>query len=312
MAFAFVIFVIKRFIEELGQGESNMAEGRMLKKKISLNDNLADLDNDTHRLLFTWGLAHLDIEGRITGNPRVFKAAVAPLLDHLTSEKISKFFKDAYSKGLIIHYEINNEWWIQYPKFKENQNLRNSREAPSRIPPPPEDSGTTPGELQEDSGITPAEEKGSKEKGSKDIPPPKISEKKIKEQKPQLTPIPENFTISPAVKGWAAKKGHDRLDEHLEAFKRKVAMKGYEYIDWDSAFMEAVREDWAKLRYIKGSPAPVEYIPPCQTLAPPPPQPDPFCLKCGGKGEYPGEKEILNRIIKVRVRCTCLDQEEPR
>lgn len=93
------------------------------------------------------------------------------------------------------------------------------------------------------------------------ISPKKISEKKTKKQKPQPTDIPENFAISSAVKAWAAKNRYDRLDEHLEAFKRKVAMKGYQYLDWDAAFMEAVREDWSKLRYIKGNPAPQEPVP---------------------------------------------------
>jgi hypothetical protein len=40
----------------------------------------------------------------------------------------------------------------------------------------------------------------------------------------------------------------DRLDEHLEAFRRKCAAHGYAYRDHDAAFMEAIREDWAKLR----------------------------------------------------------------
>lgn len=138
-----------------------MAEGRMLKKKISLNEALANLDNDTHRLLFTWAIPHLDIEGRISGSPRVFKATVAPLLDHLTPEKITKFFNDAHEKGLINRYKIGKDWWVEYPKFKENQNLRETREAASRIPSPPENSGTTPGVIQEDDSTTPAEVKRS-------------------------------------------------------------------------------------------------------------------------------------------------------
>ena len=36
-----------------------MAEGRLLKKKISVDVRWADLQNDTHRLLFTVGIAHL-------------------------------------------------------------------------------------------------------------------------------------------------------------------------------------------------------------------------------------------------------------
>ena len=61
----------------------------MLKKKISLDVRWADLQNDTHRLLFTVGIAHLDIDGRISGDPREFKAAVVPMLDYITQGGIA-------------------------------------------------------------------------------------------------------------------------------------------------------------------------------------------------------------------------------
>jgi hypothetical protein len=78
----------------------------------------------------------------------------------------------------------------------------------------------------------------------------KVNKSKVKEsisRKPK-TPLPEDFKISPAVYQWAKNKGHTRLDEHLESFKAKCRANGYQYIDWDSAFMEAVRSDWAKLK----------------------------------------------------------------
>lgn len=60
--------------------------------------------------------------------------------------------------------------------------------------------------------------------------------------------MPDDFDVSERVRAWAAEKGYDRLPEHLEAFKRKAVAKGYTYASWDDAFMEAIREDWAKLR----------------------------------------------------------------
>jgi hypothetical protein len=136
----------------------------MLHKKISLNEAVASLENDTHRLLFTWAISHLDIEGRISGSPKVFRAIVVPLLEHITAEKVAKFFKDAESKELILRYQIGKEWFIQYPKFKDNQRLRVDRESPSKLPSPPdklcetpgglpEDSRSNDGEVQEDSGL---------------------------------------------------------------------------------------------------------------------------------------------------------------
>jgi uncharacterized protein YdaU (DUF1376 family) len=62
------------------------------------------------------------------------------------------------------------------------------------------------------------------------------------------SPIPEDFSISQRVKDWAKQKGYDRLEDHLDAFTRKAKMNAYMYVDWDLAFMEAIREDWAKIR----------------------------------------------------------------
>ena len=61
-------------------------------------------------------------------------------------------------------------------------------------------------------------------------------------------PMPDDFSVSQRVRDWAVQKGFDRLDEHFDAFKRKAIMNDYKYTDWDLAFMEAIREDWAKLR----------------------------------------------------------------
>jgi uncharacterized protein YdaU (DUF1376 family) len=62
------------------------------------------------------------------------------------------------------------------------------------------------------------------------------------------TPLPPDFVISDRVRSWASAQGYPDLDRHLDAFKRKCAIHDYRYVDWDLAFMEAVRGDWAKLR----------------------------------------------------------------
>jgi uncharacterized protein YdaU (DUF1376 family) len=71
-------------------------------------------------------------------------------------------------------------------------------------------------------------------------------------------PLPSDFAVSPRVSAWATEKGFDRLPDHLDAFRRKAEMNAYRYADWDLAFMEAVREDWAKLRGNgRAGPAPI-------------------------------------------------------
>lgn len=61
------------------------------------------------------------------------------------------------------------------------------------------------------------------------------------------TSIPENFQISDRVRKWAAGKNQNHLEEHLESFKLKCKSKDYKYIDWDAAFMNAIRDNWAKV-----------------------------------------------------------------
>ena len=64
---------------------------------------------------------------------------------------------------------------------------------------------------------------------------------------PEKIPLPEGFGVSDRVRLWAEAKGYDRLQERLEHFASKARAKGYLYADWDEAFMEAVRKDWAEL-----------------------------------------------------------------
>lgn len=67
-------------------------------------------------------------------------------------------------------------------------------------------------------------------------------------RKAATTPLPENFGISENVTAWAVKGGHTNLEQHLESFIGKAQAKGYVYANWDAAFQNAIREDWAGLR----------------------------------------------------------------
>jgi len=60
--------------------------------------------------------------------------------------------------------------------------------------------------------------------------------------------MPTDFGVTARIATWASERGFDRLEDHMDAFRRKAQANGYTYADWESAFMEAVREDWAKLR----------------------------------------------------------------
>jgi hypothetical protein len=62
------------------------------------------------------------------------------------------------------------------------------------------------------------------------------------------TTLPEGFGVSDRVLKWATQRGLAGVIElHLEAFVSTCRAKGYTYVDWDDAFMNAVRKNWAKI-----------------------------------------------------------------
>lgn len=79
-------------------------------------------------------------------------------------------------------------------------------------------------------------------------PKSKPKSEKIKKPKTTMTTLPENFEVSERVKIWAAQKGFDRLEEHLEYFTGYAVASGKKYADWDQALMNAIRGNWAKLK----------------------------------------------------------------
>jgi len=82
---------------------------------------------------------------------------------------------------------------------------------------------------------------------------PVMIDKKRKEKNiSAASPIPVDFDISESVKEWADKNGFNRLDEHLDNFVCQSKAKGYKYKDWDSAFRNAIRKNWANLSNGKG------------------------------------------------------------
>lgn len=137
----------------------------MLKKAVSNSRRLAELSSDTARLIYTWLIPHLDIEGRFSAEPSIIKGNIFPRIKTITEAIISRTLKEMSDIGLIILYQVDGDYYLELRKFKNHQSLRKDKEAQSKIPPPPT------GELREDSGTTPVElptklreEKRSKEK----------------------------------------------------------------------------------------------------------------------------------------------------
>ena len=115
-----------------------MPQGRIILKSISESKKIASLKTDGARLLYTWLITHLDINGCFSGDPKVVKGKVFPRLKQ-TDKIIESYLQDLESLGLIIRYEANGDLFLIVPDFKKRQpNLRSDRESPGTIPLPTE------------------------------------------------------------------------------------------------------------------------------------------------------------------------------
>lgn len=79
---------------------------------------------------------------------------------------------------------------------------------------------------------------------------PRISEV-LEEKRREKIYIPKDFSVSERVQKWADKNGYIHLDKHLESFIDRCKANNYKYTDWDSAFMTAIRDNWARLPQMK-------------------------------------------------------------
>ena len=118
----------------------------MLKKNISTSQKLADLKSDSSRMLYLFIMPHLDIEGRHLADPEIIKGHILPKIKSWGLAKIEQHLGELKEVGLILLYDIDGERYLEFVDFKKYQNLREDREAESKIPAP----------LQENSRRTPA------------------------------------------------------------------------------------------------------------------------------------------------------------
>lgn len=110
-----------------------MAEGRMLKKRISKSAKFAHLKTDKARMLYLVILPHLDVEGRIEADPDIIKGQVIPRLKW-AKKVVWDCLLDMFDVGLIILYKHDTEYYLQCTRFDHFQKLNKNREAKSHIP----------------------------------------------------------------------------------------------------------------------------------------------------------------------------------
>jgi len=128
-----------------------MARGRMINSKIASDSKINRLSDDTSRLAFTWLITFADANGRTYGDPAMVRSLIFPRRSDVTAEQIEAYIREWYELGMIDWYEAEDDKWIEFVNFAQNQpGLRYDREPDSGIP--ANTSGNRPAIVRQSSG----------------------------------------------------------------------------------------------------------------------------------------------------------------
>lgn len=122
-------------------------------KRICQSRKLAALKTDGARLLYTWLIPNVDVNGCFSADPQVLKGQIFTRLKKST-KTISGYLQDLERVWLIVLYEANDDQCLCIPDFADKQPYLNpDREAKIAIPSP------TPEQLKSNSRATPTQSK---------------------------------------------------------------------------------------------------------------------------------------------------------
>jgi len=111
-----------------------MPSGRILLKRVSESKKLSELKTDGARLLYSWLIPHVDINGCFSGDASVVNGKIFTRLNKTIAE-VEAYLKDLEKLNLIVRYSAKNDIFLQIPDFKEKQpSLRADRERMPHIP----------------------------------------------------------------------------------------------------------------------------------------------------------------------------------
>jgi hypothetical protein len=202
-----------------------MADGRMLSKRVTRSGKVSSLSSDTARMIYSWLIPYTDVEGRMEADPRLLKADIAPLLDHVTPEVINRVLLELHEIGLVILYSCSDgsKQYLQITKFEDNQkNLRKDREAASRIPSPSSE------QVRRYSGEGPAEVL------------PNIREEKLREANTRAEEVDESSPVDNFQEGASIKTDQDDGGDEIKKAVRFIQeKKGPYYAQQVMIFLQA-------------------------------------------------------------------------
>lgn len=238
-----------------------MARIRSIKPEFWVSEQIAECSTNA-RLTFVGMWNFCDDQGVHPAKPKTLKAELYPM-DDLTAGDVEAWVRELIEVGLVREFQAPDDGEIYWHVTGWDRHQKIDRPSYKHPAPPSQDSASTRRAdsskarrtcLADDStnarrAPPPGVERSGEDRSGEEVSSPKAHTPTTKKAK---TLIPADFSVSQRVKDWAARQGFNDLDAHLESFKDKCAAKGYRNVDWDAAFMGAIREDWAKLRQGRG------------------------------------------------------------
>ena len=205
---------------------------RIIREGILTSPKLAKL-GWAEEVFYRRLLSVVDDYGRYYADAGMLRAACYPRqLNKVSDSDVGKWLRSCVDAALVRVYPAQDgERYLEVVKFDQQVRAKKSK-FPDPLSTCVADAAQTPANAHLDVVVSVVED-------VVDIP--------RKRGKPTKVAMPADFGISERVRAWAAEKGHGRLEAHLESFRAKATAHGYTYADWDAAFMEAIRNDWAKL-----------------------------------------------------------------
>lgn len=99
----------------------------MIDKKISVSEQVANLESSDNQLFFTWGIPHADDCGLLPRSARQLRAIIFPMKENITVEQVEEFVKKEIKVGLAKEFEYSGTTYFQILNFYKYQTLKKDR-----------------------------------------------------------------------------------------------------------------------------------------------------------------------------------------
>lgn len=217
---------------------------RILRESITTSETIERL-SPSEEVFFYRLLVVCDDYGLMDARPAILKAKCFPLRESASQKAIEQWLSALQAFALIKLYEVDGKPFLSIDKWDQHQRVRNAK--PKHPKPDVSNLRSIDNDLFADENECMQPAARAVARASLDSDSDSDKDSKGGAGGKGKTAFPADFAITDAMRTWAKDKGFSRLEAHLEHFRDSCRAKDYRYKDWEAAFKNAVRNDWAKL-----------------------------------------------------------------